>query len=223
MKKIIILLTIFVLNQFYTDHAWAEQPSAGIKKSTDVQDVIIPEKKPTGMSDFEWEKLKAKKPLPYDRGAMAIDISKYSKEMQETYNFFTKKCSECHTIARPINAPHVGEEWKTYLTKMMKKPGAKISPMDAGKIYKFLVYDSKIRKKGKRNVEILVTLKNIKDSQKAIELIKGLEEVKKVSLGKDNIIVVSDLAFTDKSDVEKLLNKDKIEILSIKNTELKHE
>lgn len=108
----------------------------------------IPDKKPEGMSDLEWEKMKAKKPLPFDKGPSMIDISKYPRNMQDIYNnVFLKTCSKCHTIARPINAPYaLAEEWKKYIKKMMKKPGSGINPRKAKEIYKFLVYDSKIRK-----------------------------------------------------------------------------
>lgn len=106
-------------------------------------------KRPEGISDLDWEKLKAKRPLPFDKGPSTIDISKYPKEMQEIYEkTFVPKCSKCHTIARPINSPYaLPEEWMNYIRKMMKKPGSGIDPNSAKKIYEFLVYDSDVRKK----------------------------------------------------------------------------
>jgi len=38
-----------------------------------------------------------------DKGAESIDVSGYPEQMQEYYEIFFKKCSKCHTIARPIN------------------------------------------------------------------------------------------------------------------------
>ncbi len=133
----------FFSNQFGIAPAWAEDT----EKSTGT--IQIPEKKPEGMSDEEWEKMKAKRPLPFDTGPDTIDVSVYPEEMQDIYkNVFTKKCSKCHTISRPINAPYaLPAEWKKYIKKMMKKPGSAINPIAAKKIYKFLVYDSSIRKK----------------------------------------------------------------------------
>lgn len=142
---------VFLFNQYGIGPAWAEDAekasTAEVKKSTGT--IKILDKKPKGMSDIEWEKMKAKRPLPFDKGPDKIDISKYPEEMQDIYkNVFRKKCSKCHTIARPINAPYaLPQEWKKYIKKMMKKPGSAINPIAAKKIYKFLVYDSSIRKK----------------------------------------------------------------------------
>lgn len=161
------LCSVFVLNQFGVGPAWAAkeevkkptttQVDNGVKKATAMpttidkkrKEVKPPLKKSKGISEAEWEKIKAKKVLPYDKGPSAIDVSKYPSEMQEIYKGdFTKRCSKCHTIARSINAPYaLPEEWKSYIKKMMRKPGSGIRPMAARKIYKFLVYDSGIRKK----------------------------------------------------------------------------
>jgi hypothetical protein len=112
-------------------------------------DTMTVDKKPAGVSDEEWEKIKAKRPLPFDNGPSTIDVSAYTPEMQKIYtNIFAKTCSKCHTIARPINAPYaLPEEWNKYIRKMMKKPGSGVSPDLARQIYKFLIYDSAIRKK----------------------------------------------------------------------------
>lgn len=184
MKKISIFLlvgahlcvwTIFISNQFGVGPAWAEDggKATEVRKSTSTQITEkkqkpavskILDKKPKGMSNLEWEKMKAKRPLPFDKGPDKIDVSKYTQEMQDIYsNVFTKKCSKCHTIARPINAPYaLPAEWNKYIKKMMKKPGSAINPIAAKKIYKFLVYDSSIRKKDK----IEKKLKKIEEEKK---------------------------------------------------------
>ena len=119
-------------------------------KEIDVAD--IPDVKPDGVSEEEWWKIKAMKPMVYDKGPSVIDVSKYPKEMQDTYkNHFVPRCSKCHTIARAINSPYVlPAEWKTYIQKMMKKPGSGLNPAAAKAIYEFCVYDSPIRKKAKK-------------------------------------------------------------------------
>jgi hypothetical protein len=84
----------------------------------------------------------------YDKGPSKIDVSKYPKDQQDRYKIFSVKCIKCHTLARPINSEFVLEdEWERYIKRMMNKAGTFISADDGKKIYEFLVYDSKIRKK----------------------------------------------------------------------------
>ncbi len=87
--------------------------------------------------------------LKYDKGPAKIDVSKYPPDMQKRYALFTKKCSQCHTIARPVNCDFaLEEEWDRYIHRMMRKAGpSAISPDDGKQIFEFLVYDSKTRKK----------------------------------------------------------------------------
>jgi len=87
--------------------------------------------------------------LKYDKGPSKIDVSKYPPDMQKKYALFTKKCSQCHTIARPINCDFaLEEEWDRYIHRMMRKAGpSAIGPDDGKAIFEFLVYDSKTRKK----------------------------------------------------------------------------
>jgi len=83
----------------------------------------------------------------YDKGPATIDVSKYPPEMQENYKLFSKKCTHCHTLARPINSDFaLPDEWSRYVKRMMRKPDSQISADQAKKIYEFLVYDSKNRK-----------------------------------------------------------------------------
>ena len=89
----------------------------------------------------------APKTYPADKGPNFIDVSAYSPEMQETYELFTRKCSRCHTVARPINSTFTPEKWREYVYKMMKKPGSGLTPKTADRIIEFLVYDSQHREK----------------------------------------------------------------------------
>ena len=139
---VISFFLVVSINQEGIVKSWSQE-----EKEIDPSE--IPDEKPEGMSEEEWIKLLAKKPLPFDKGPSTIDVSKYPKEMQDIYKkTFTPKCSKCHTIARAINAPYVlPEEWKNYIKKMMKKPGSGLNPRASKDIYKFLVFDSEARKK----------------------------------------------------------------------------
>ncbi len=90
----------------------------------------------------------ALKTFPADNGSNFIDVSNYPSEMQERYKLFARKCSRCHTLARPVNSVFLGEAWRKYVYKMMKKPGAGLTPKVADEIIEFLIYDSQARKKG---------------------------------------------------------------------------
>lgn len=84
----------------------------------------------------------------FDSGPKEIDVSSYPAEMQQNYQVFAEKCSQCHTLARPINSDYaLPEEWSRYVKRMMRKPGSNISPKVGKQIYDFLAYDSSIRKK----------------------------------------------------------------------------
>jgi hypothetical protein len=87
--------------------------------------------------------------LKYDKGPAKIDVSKYPADMQKKYALFAKKCSSCHTIARPINCEFaLDDEWERYIKRMMRKAGPSLISADEGKqIFEFLSYDSKLRKK----------------------------------------------------------------------------
>jgi hypothetical protein len=87
--------------------------------------------------------------LKYDKGPAKIDIAKYPADMQKKYKVFEKKCSNCHTLARPINCDFVlDDEWERYIKRMMRKAGPSLISADEGKqIFEFLAYDSKTRKK----------------------------------------------------------------------------
>ncbi len=82
-----------------------------------------------------------------DQGPTEIDVSNYPQEMQTLYNVFTRRCSKCHTVARPINSNFTPDEWKKYVQKMMRKAGSGLTPKTADQITKFLIYDSQRRER----------------------------------------------------------------------------
>lgn len=82
-----------------------------------------------------------------DSGPKTIDVSKYPAEQKAAYGTFAKKCSKCHTLARPINSDFVlPSQWQRYIKRMMYKPNSGIDEKDGKAIYGFLVYDGSVRK-----------------------------------------------------------------------------
>src|ERR1017187_5330410 len=84
----------------------------------------------------------------FEKGSATIDVSKYPQGIQDNYEVFTQKCSQCHKLSRPINSDYaLPDEWSRYIKRMMNKPGSGISNAEGKKIYEFLTYDSSVRKK----------------------------------------------------------------------------
>ena len=98
------------------------------------------------------EKARLKK---LDAGPKVIDVSKYPAEQKATYPLFSKKCSKCHNLARAINTNFVlPGEWERYIKRMLYKPDSKLSEDDAKAIYRFLTYDSSVRKADSLHVHL---------------------------------------------------------------------
>jgi hypothetical protein len=84
----------------------------------------------------------------FEKGPATIDVSKYPDGIKENYEVFSTKCTQCHSLSRPINSDYATpDEWSRYIKRMMHKPGSGIGASDGKKIYDFLVYDSSIRKR----------------------------------------------------------------------------
>ena len=84
----------------------------------------------------------------FEKGPATIDVSKYPQGIQDNYEMFSQKCTQCHKLSRPINSDYaLPDEWSRYVKRMMHKPGSGIDSSDGKKIYEFLVYDSSVRKK----------------------------------------------------------------------------
>ncbi len=85
-----------------------------------------------------------------DAGPKTINVAKYPADQKAAYKVFARKCSKCHTIARPINSDFVlPSEWERYIKRMVFKPNSKMSDADGKTIYRFLVYDASVRKRDK--------------------------------------------------------------------------
>jgi hypothetical protein len=84
----------------------------------------------------------------FEKGPATINVSTYPPAIQQDYEMFTQKCSQCHKLSRPINSDFaLPDEWSRYVHRMMSKPGSGIDSGSGKKIYDFLVYDSSVRKK----------------------------------------------------------------------------
>ena len=110
---------------------------------------------PSAKSKFTLEQLTAR--FYYDLGPDTIDVSGYPKEQQDRYQVFATVCSQCHTLARPINAPQATrEEWDSFIKRMHQKTlvygwWTEFGKADAGRVLDFLTYDSKVRKLDKKD------------------------------------------------------------------------
>jgi hypothetical protein len=84
----------------------------------------------------------------FEKGPATVDVSKYPQAIQDNYEVFSQKCTQCHKLSRPINSDYaLPDEWSRYIKRMMNKPGSGIGGGEGKKIYEFLVYDSSVRKK----------------------------------------------------------------------------
>lgn len=110
----------------------------------------------------------------FEKGPATIDVSKYPQTIQDDYDLFSQKCTQCHKLSRPINSDYaLPDEWSRYVKRMMHKPGSGIDATDGKKIYEFLVYDSSIRKKAMVDDK----LSKLSDADKAAEEAK-IKEVR---------------------------------------------
>ncbi|HZR20878.1 MAG TPA: hypothetical protein VFE51_26585 [Verrucomicrobiae bacterium] len=104
----------------------------------------------------------------FEKGPATIDVSKYPQGIQENYEVFSQKCSQCHKLNRPINSDYaLPDEWSRYIKRMMYKPGSGISSAEGKKIFEFLVYDSSIRKKAMVDEKLAKAAPNEKSAAEA--------------------------------------------------------
>jgi hypothetical protein len=70
-----------------------------------------------------------------------LDVTGYPPEMQRNYAVFARRCSRCHTLARPLNA-HIRDpqHWVRYVTRMRRNPSSGINRADAALILDFLLF-----------------------------------------------------------------------------------
>jgi hypothetical protein len=78
-----------------------------------------------------------------------LDASKMPEEIRADYDVFARKCSKCHSLARPLSANITDDEqWVLYVNRMRRQPASGISPDDQTHILKFLrYYAAELRRK----------------------------------------------------------------------------
>lgn len=86
-----------------------------------------------------------------DLGPDALDVSGYPAQQRRNYEIYAHACSQCHTLARSINAPTVNRGfWEFYMLSMRFNsffvPGTEMPKSDRKAILDFLEYDSQRRK-----------------------------------------------------------------------------
>lgn len=70
-----------------------------------------------------------------------LDTTKMPDAIRADYDLFARKCSKCHSLARPLTANITdNEQWNLYVQRMRRQPASGISPDDATGILRFLHY-----------------------------------------------------------------------------------
>jgi hypothetical protein len=78
-----------------------------------------------------------------------LDPGQVPEGLRADYDLFTRRCSKCHSLARPLNSGFSeDEQWTLYVNRMRRQPGSGISLDDQTHILKFLYwYASELRAK----------------------------------------------------------------------------
>lgn len=77
--------------------------------------------------------------------ARTVDPETLPDEYRQPYAVFSARCSRCHGLARPLNAPvRDATHWELYVARMRRQPGSGINEADAREILRFLVYYTEV-------------------------------------------------------------------------------
>ena len=83
-----------------------------------------------------------------------LDVASLPETVRPDYALFARRCSKCHSLARPLGSGIVDDAvWIAYVNKMRRQPGSGISPQDATPILRFLHYYSSEQLRLKRERE----------------------------------------------------------------------
>jgi hypothetical protein len=70
-----------------------------------------------------------------------LDRTKLPEDIKSDYDVFARKCSKCHSLARPIQSGITDDEqWVLYVNRMRRQPGSGIDYGDQERILRFLKY-----------------------------------------------------------------------------------
>jgi hypothetical protein len=87
-------------------------------------------------------------------GRDGLDVAQLPEVVRPDYQLFARRCSKCHSLARPLGSGITDDEvWIAYVNKMRRQPSSGISPQDATPILRFLHYYSSEQRRVKREHE----------------------------------------------------------------------
>ena len=70
-----------------------------------------------------------------------LDASKLPEDIRGDYQVFARRCSKCHSLARPLTSGITEDaQWTMYVNRMRRQPGSGISYEDQEWILRFLRY-----------------------------------------------------------------------------------
>jgi hypothetical protein len=70
-----------------------------------------------------------------------LDRTKVPDDLKGDYDLFARKCSKCHSLARPLQSGiSDDEQWILYVNRMRRQPGSGINYEDQEHILRFLRY-----------------------------------------------------------------------------------
>jgi hypothetical protein len=70
-----------------------------------------------------------------------LDPMQLPADTRDDYAVFARRCSKCHSLARPLNSGiDRFSHWEDYVARMRRQPGSGIAPGDVAPILRFLRY-----------------------------------------------------------------------------------
>lgn len=139
-------------------------------------------------SKFSLQQLKAQ--FYMDVGPDAVEVAAYPPKARAGYPYFVQVCSQCHTLARPLNAPEATrDEWELHIRRMHEKTlvagwWTEFGKADAAKILDFLEYDSQVRKLddktgfAAKTQELKALFEEVKAERSRLQLEEGRRDAK---------------------------------------------
>jgi hypothetical protein len=77
--------------------------------------------------------------LPACTRGEGLDTSKMPASVRADYEVFARRCSKCHSLARPLGANITDDDqWVLYVNRMRRQPASGISAADQAHILAFL-------------------------------------------------------------------------------------
>jgi hypothetical protein len=75
------------------------------------------------------------------RSEGGIEAASLPPDVRSDYAMFARRCSKCHSLARPLSAGITDDEfWREYVERMRRQPASGITRSDEEPILRFLHY-----------------------------------------------------------------------------------